>query len=132
MGPPTASSDTLGSRISRDSPRLEIMTFPRCTSRLVHRAGAPAWGWGVLVPLLAFAPTLAAAPSLPQSPRGPQAGPAEPVRLTATAAVLVDARSGQVLYGWNPHLGWPPASTTKIMTALVALERARLDTPIEI
>ncbi len=52
------------------------------------------------------------------------------VRVTATAAVLIDAGTGQVLYGRNANLPWPPASTTKIMTAMVALERARLDTPI--
>ena len=55
-----------------------------------------------------------------------------PVRVTATAAVLVDGRSGQVLYGRNPHLIWPPASTTKIMTALVAAESTPLNTLITI
>ncbi len=58
--------------------------------------------------------------------------PAGPRRLTATAAVLMDARSGQVLYSRSPHLAWPPASTTKIMTALVALQAAPLDLPIRI
>src|SRR5579864_819219 len=55
-----------------------------------------------------------------------------PVRVTATAAILVDGRSGQVLYGHNPHLIWPPASTTKIMTALVAAESTPLSTLITI
>lgn len=55
-----------------------------------------------------------------------------PVRLTATAAILVDGRSGQVLYGRNPHLIWPPASTTKIMTALVAVQSTPLNTLITI
>lgn len=55
-----------------------------------------------------------------------------PVRMTATAAILVDGRSGQVLYGHNPHLIWPPASTTKIMTALVAAESTPLSTLITI
>ncbi len=52
--------------------------------------------------------------------------------LTATAAVLVDATTGQVLYDRNASLAWPPASTTKIMTALVAIEHASPDTPITI
>jgi D-alanyl-D-alanine carboxypeptidase (penicillin-binding protein 5/6) len=52
--------------------------------------------------------------------------------VTATAAVLVDAQTGQVLYARNPDLAWPPASTTKMMTALVALERAPLGTMITI
>ena len=55
-----------------------------------------------------------------------------PIRITATAAILVDGRSGQVLYSRNPHLIWPPASTTKIMTALVAVQSTPLDTLITI
>ena len=55
-----------------------------------------------------------------------------PVRVTATAAIVMDARSGQVLYSRNAHLIWPPASTTKILTALVALHRASPDAPITI
>ena len=61
-----------------------------------------------------------------------QAAATTPVRVTATAAVLVDGRSGQVLYGRNPTLIWPPASTTKIMTALVAAESTPLSTLIRI
>ncbi len=55
-----------------------------------------------------------------------------PVRVTATAALVMDARSGQVLYSRNAHLIWPPASTTKILTALVALHRMSLNTPITV
>jgi serine-type D-Ala-D-Ala carboxypeptidase (penicillin-binding protein 5/6) len=55
-----------------------------------------------------------------------------PVRVTATAAVLVDGRTGQVLYDRNAHLIWPPASTTKIMTALVAVESTPLSTLITV
>jgi len=43
------------------------------------------------------------------------------------AAVLMDARSGQVLYAKNPHQRMYPASTTKILTALLALEKGNLD-----
>jgi D-alanyl-D-alanine carboxypeptidase len=43
--------------------------------------------------------------------------------LTARAAILVDARSGRVLWALRPHLRRRVASTTKIMTALVALRR---------
>ncbi|TMI89042.1 MAG: D-alanyl-D-alanine carboxypeptidase [Bacillati bacterium ANGP1] len=90
------------------------------------------WGWGLLALLVALAPASAAAPVRSPSPQPPRASQAGPFRLTATAAVLMDAESGQVLFGRNPSLVWPPASTTKIMTALVALERAHLDTPIGI
>ncbi|MFA4886184.1 MAG: D-alanyl-D-alanine carboxypeptidase family protein [Desulfotomaculaceae bacterium] len=42
--------------------------------------------------------------------------------LTAEAAVLLEARTGQVLFDKNAGQKRPPASTTKIMTALLALE----------
>ena len=89
------------------------------------------WGWGLLLPLLALAPAWAAAAAPTGSSREPLASKGRP-RITATAAVLMDAGSGQVLFSRNPDLEWPPASTTKIMTALVALERVREETRIEI
>lgn len=51
------------------------------------------------------------------------AQPSEPV-LSAEAAVLMDAATGRVLYEKNADDMRLIASTTKIMTALVALERA--------
>ncbi|MBX5474065.1 MAG: D-alanyl-D-alanine carboxypeptidase [Thermoleophilia bacterium] len=42
-------------------------------------------------------------------------------RLAAKAAILVDADSGRVLFALHPHQRRPIASTTKIMTALLAL-----------
>ncbi len=88
-----------------------------------------AWLGLVLLPLVAWGP--AAGASLQLLPaRAPETpGPA---RVTATAAVLMDARTGQILYSRNPHLLWPPASTTKIMTALVALQAAPVDASIQI
>lgn len=46
--------------------------------------------------------------------------------LSASAYVLMDADSGRVLLAQNETAEKPIASTTKIMTALVALERSRL------
>lgn len=43
--------------------------------------------------------------------------------LSARGAILIDADTGQVLYGRAEHERFYPASTTKIMTALLALER---------
>ncbi|MBI4698829.1 MAG: D-alanyl-D-alanine carboxypeptidase [Nitrospirae bacterium] len=42
--------------------------------------------------------------------------------ISAKAAVLVDTTSGSVLYSKNPDLKLPPASTTKLVTAMVALD----------
>ena len=47
--------------------------------------------------------------------------------LFAQSAVLMDAESGRVLYAKNAQDVLPMASTTKIMTLLVALEQGKLD-----
>lgn len=47
--------------------------------------------------------------------------------LYAQAAVLMDADSGRVLYSKNGDAKLPMASTTKIMTCIVALEMGNLD-----
>lgn len=52
--------------------------------------------------------------------------------LTAKSAVVIDARKGKILYSKNPHLRLPPASTTKVMTALVALENLPLDRQVAV
>jgi D-alanyl-D-alanine carboxypeptidase (penicillin-binding protein 5/6) len=43
--------------------------------------------------------------------------------LTAKSCVIIDMRAGTILYGKMPHLKLPPASTTKVMTVLLARER---------
>ena len=57
---------------------------------------------------------------------------AEAVEVSATAAVLLDADTGQVLYEKNGDERMLIASTTKIMTALVVLEQASLDDTITV
>ena len=46
--------------------------------------------------------------------------------LRARSAILVDASTGRVLWALRPHRRRPIASTTKIMTALLALQRLPL------
>ena len=53
----------------------------------------------------------------------PQPMPAPP--LSARAAALMDVSSGQLLYGYQQDRELPIASTTKLMTALITLERVR-------
>jgi D-alanyl-D-alanine carboxypeptidase (penicillin-binding protein 5/6) len=52
-------------------------------------------------------------------------------QVQARAAVLMDAETGQVLYAKNAHKPLPPASLTKIMTAIVVLERCDLDAVVK-
>lgn len=47
---------------------------------------------------------------------------AETPALTAEAAILIDGKTGNLLYGKNQDKVMYPASTTKIMTAIVALD----------
>ena len=49
-----------------------------------------------------------------------------PPKLDVKAAALIEARTGQRLYGMNADAKLSIASATKIMTALVTLEHARL------
>lgn len=56
----------------------------------------------------------------------------EPMQLYAQAAVLMDADSGRVLYGKNEDEILPMASTTKIMTCILALEYGNLDDIVEV
>lgn len=55
----------------------------------------------------------------------------EELRLYAQAAVLMDADSGRVLYGKNEKDILPMASTTKIMTCILALEYGNVDEIVE-
>ena len=50
----------------------------------------------------------------------------------ARAAVVMDAATGAVVYAKSPDERLPPASTTKVMTAALALESRRLDETVTV
>lgn len=56
--------------------------------------------------------------------------PAE--EISAAAAVVIDASSERILYAKNPHLKLPPASTTKLVTAMVVLDRIHPDSIVTV
>ena len=58
--------------------------------------------------------------------------PAQALSLSAQSAVLIDARDGRVLYEKDADTPRSMASTTKIMTAVVALESCDVNEIIEI
>src|SRR5436190_1209356 len=62
---------------------------------------------------------LAAALAAPAHAAGPY--------ITARAAIVIDAATGEVVWERNSTEPLPPASTTKVMTAILALESGRLD-----
>ena len=47
--------------------------------------------------------------------------------ISAESAILMDANTGVILYAKNIHKKSYPASTTKILTCLIAMERGNLD-----
>ncbi len=57
---------------------------------------------------------------------------ARPTGISARGAVLIEASSGKVVFGQNENTRLSMASTTKIMTALVALEQMPLDTLVTV
>lgn len=74
------------------------------------------------LPAVAVAQEEAPPPSDVPSP--PAGGP--PV-LGASAAILVNLRNGEVIYEKQAHTQLPPASTTKIVTAMVVMDQYSLD-----
>lgn len=62
----------------------------------------------------------------------PAAPTPRPPSIGATSAVLMDARSGRVLHAKSPNVPRPPASTTKILTAILAMEALTDETLVPI
>ena len=52
---------------------------------------------------------------------------ADSLGLVGEGAILIDADTGQVLYEKNPHMKLHPASTTKIMTGILAIELGNMN-----
>ena len=74
------------------------------------------------------APTHTVTPAPTPTPAAPaKTGPQPEPSIPAPFAVAIDARSGAILYARNMHGRVAPASLTKIVTALVAIERGDLD-----
>lgn len=54
------------------------------------------------------------------------------VNNSAKAAVVIDVKTGRILYSKNPDQKLPMASTTKIMTVLVAIESGKLNEKVTV
>ncbi len=57
---------------------------------------------------------------------------ADELSLSSLSAVVIEAESGEVLYAKDPHTARPMASTTKLMTALIAADALPLNTEITV
>ena len=56
----------------------------------------------------------------------------EPPTLNSEGVVLMDGNTGQIVYSKNPDGKYFPASTTKILTALIIIENCKLDESVTI
>jgi len=52
--------------------------------------------------------------------------------INAICAVAIDGKTGKVLFAKNPHLKIPPASTVKLVTAMVVLDHLSLSDKVKI
>lgn len=57
---------------------------------------------------------------------------AEPPEVAAAAVVAIDGETGQLLYDKNAHARRAPASMTKVLSAIVALEHGNLQDQVDI
>jgi serine-type D-Ala-D-Ala carboxypeptidase (penicillin-binding protein 5/6) len=62
----------------------------------------------------------------------PSLAEAGSLTLLAPSAVLLDGRSQQIIYARAPHTKRAPASTTKLLTVMVALDHLALDKIVQI
>lgn len=53
-------------------------------------------------------------------------------KIDASAAIVMDSKSGRILFEKNAHSRKPMASTTKIMTAIIAIEKGDLNSQVKV
>lgn len=71
--------------------------------------------------------------ALPDANTAPAAAAKEPsLSFHSQSAVLMDGKTGRVLYGKNEDVQRPMASTTKIMTCILALEKGNPEDKVEV
>jgi D-alanyl-D-alanine carboxypeptidase (penicillin-binding protein 5/6) len=98
-----------------------------CLGVLLALGAAP----GVAQPSPSSAPDGGAASGVPAAAQAPgREAPLLPPLCKAQSAILVDFATGTVLWERNSRVRRPNASTTKIVTATVAIESGRLDDTI--
>lgn len=105
--------------------RRAVRVLPASPVLLVVLAVALAFG--AAVPAAGAGPTTAAVLVRPAQTEAP-ASEVPPPR----AHLVVNADTGEILFGEHVHEPVPPASTVKIMTALTAIERLPLDATITV
>jgi len=110
-------SDVLVRLVARWDTAAAMPTHPAVPSRLLR---------ALLVLLVALVVAAGAVPAAAAAAPKPTSGPGKEVR--ARYAILVDPVTGEVLWGRRSRTPAPPASLTKMLTALAVLASLDLDT----
>jgi D-alanyl-D-alanine carboxypeptidase (penicillin-binding protein 5/6) len=88
---------------------MMLFKFKRCLQKMK---------WLIALAVFPFTSYIAAAAALPD--------------IHARAAILLDAKTGQILFQKNANERNPPASTTKVLTAIIAIESGHLDDEVTV
>jgi serine-type D-Ala-D-Ala carboxypeptidase (penicillin-binding protein 5/6) len=100
---------------------VPVMAFTPLGANLLGGAGEP-------TPLPTFAPTfLTFTPVATPRPTPVLTPKGRPPAITANEAILIDEDTGHILFDLNGEHPQPMASTTKIMTAVIAIQTANPD-----
>jgi D-alanyl-D-alanine carboxypeptidase (penicillin-binding protein 5/6) len=109
-----------GSFSSSDSEAREIVECPAC-----HVTKPPS----TATPIPTLQPPATPTPA-PTSTPVPTPTPEAPFEVPARAVAILEADCGALVYGKDEHLPLPPASLTKIITALAVIDRVHLSDKI--
>lgn len=126
--PQPPSPDPAGGVVSQPSADLSASAQPSPDpAAAVQPSQSPVIGPGIPAPSGEAAP----GPAVPEpaAQEGDSGQPSQPIQepvVQAEGAVLMDAATGKVLFGKNQNQQFYPASITKVMTALLVLERCSL------
>ena len=102
-----------------------VLAFCLCSFSMTEAAHAADTSWttssltGQPTAMISLQTDLTDLPNWPSAPS-----------VQAECAILIDANSGNILYGKNIHSPQPPASITKVLTALVACEERSMSETI--
>jgi D-alanyl-D-alanine carboxypeptidase (penicillin-binding protein 5/6) len=104
---------------------VPVWLFTPLGTNIANSLNQPDLNGPPLTPI-AFTPKPKAAPQAVLTPKG------TPGHFTASEALLMDADTSTILYEKNGETPVPMASTTKIMTALIAIQSGKLDQMVTI
>lgn len=99
--------------------KLFIIFLALCFLCVWQRHALTAWALPVLTDVEARTAIPVESNAIPNWPEGPL--------VSAQSAILIDAESGVILYAKNIHEPLYPASTTKLLTCLIAVETCAMD-----